>query len=650
MKVSDRKQARQLEAPSIMIVGLPNTGKTQVFNNLTGEYGVVANYPSTTIEMHSSLAGIGSTTYTIVDTPGFHGLYIHSEEELAIREMIVESRPKLLIQCIDANRLKQSLYLTADLMELGIPMVISLNAIDETTRKGVKIDVRTLSTLLGIPVVETVATEGRGTADLKKAVEQATTGKNPVRYHKPIEEKIASVEKYLSDSVPFKRKAALLLIQHDPYIYQDDAWIPPSIDRDELRALTLDLRSTFHGNISKAVNQKRNQWVDWIVNEVVQRPGLKIEKVAEALAAISRKPITGIPILVGVLILGYLLVVHVAGALEAGLTMIMSDPLTGLVDRALPPGFLENFLIGQYGVLTLGIFTAIGTVLPVLSVFFLLFGLMEDVGYLPNLAILVKRVLNKIGLSGKSIMPLVLGFGCKTMATLTARSIPSRKEKLIAIYLIAFAIPCSAQLGLNMAILGKAGISAFLITILFLLLVEIGAGSILNRLIKNDQRTNFIQELPDFRLPNVKALLKKTYYRMVWFLKESLLIFIIAAVVLFFLDLSGVLGAMKYVLQPVVVGWLGLPIDMVDALILTMARHEVGAGIILNMSDAGMLDFTQSIIAVVITTMFIPCIANIVAMFKEIGAKAGIIMTLSINVSSFILAGALRYVLVLFGG
>lgn len=650
MRVSDRNRSRLPEAPSIMIVGLPNTGKTQIFNNLTGEYGVVANYPSTTIEMHSGLAGIGNTTYQIVDTPGFHGLYIHSEEELAIREMIVTSRPKLLIQCIDANRLKQSLYLTADLMELGIPMVISLNAVDETTRKGVKIKAGKLSSLLDIPVIETVATEGRGTADLKKAVDHASTGKNLVRYHEPIEEKIALVEKYLSDSVPFERKAALLLIQHDPYIYQDDAWIPPSIDRDELRTLTLDLRSTFHGNISKAVNQKRNQWVDWIVNEVVQRSGFRIAKVAEVLAAVSRKPITGIPILIGVLIVGYLLVVHVAGALEAGLTMIMSDPLTGLVDRALPSGLFEDFLIGQYGVLTLGIFTAIGTVLPVLSVFFLLFGLMEDVGYLPNLAILVKRVLNKIGLSGKSIMPLVLGFGCKTMATLTARSIPSRKEKLIAIYLIAFAIPCSAQLGLNMAILGKAGVSAFLITIFFLLLVEIGAGSILNRLIKNDQRTNFIQELPDFRLPNIKALFKKTYYRLVWFLKESLLIFIIAAVVLFFLDLSGVLGAMKSVLQPVVVGWLGLPIDMVDALILTMARHEVGAGIILNMSDAGLLDFTQSIIAVVITTMFIPCIANIVAMFKEIGAKAGIIMTLSINVSSFILAGALRYVLVLFGG
>lgn len=296
----------------------------------------------------------------------------------------------------------------------------------------------------------------------------------------------------------------------------------------------------------------------------------------------------------------------------------------------------------------MGLFNALGTVLPILSVFFLLFGLMEDIGYLPNAGILVKRILDKIGLSGKSIMPLMLGFGCKTMATLTTRSIPSKKERLIALFLIAFAIPCSAQLGLNMAILGRSGLLSFFLVLIFLAAVELVAGVVLNLILKDDGKSNLIQELPSFRLPDIKALLKKTYYRLLWFLKESILIFIIAAIVMYLMDLSGLLALLKRGLTPIVQNWLGLPIDMTDALILTLARHEMAAGLILKMAEAGEFNFIQNIIAVVITTMFIPCIANIVAMFKEVGVKAGILMTLGINVSAFLLAGILRWLLVFF--
>lgn len=640
----------QQKSESVMIVGLPNTGKTQTFNTITGEYNIVANYPSTTIEVHSAKRTLNNKPYTIIDTPGLHGLYIHSEEELAVRNMIIRKKPDIMLQCIDANRIKQSLYLTADLLELGIPLVISLNAIDETIKRGKRIDSKELSALLGVPVIETSATEGRGASVLRKAIERARVSPVEINQHESIEKRIGELLNLLPEETPFRRTAANLLLQNDPYIALNTDWIPEGVDRDRLLELVKQLRASFHGSINRAVNHKRNRWVDSIESRIMQRGGERSGFVTEWLASVSRRPATGIPILIGILIVGYLSVVHVAGALESLLSRFMTGPITGALGSVLADGFWKDFLLGDYGVLTLGLFNAIGTVLPVLTVFFLLFGILEDVGYLPNLAILVKRVLNRIGLTGKSIMPLVLGFGCKTMATLTTRSIPSRKEKLIAIYLIAFGIPCSAQLGLNMAILGNAGIAAFLIVIVFLFLVEILAGYFLNKIINTDQQTNFIQELPNFRLPNVKALLKKTYYRLLWFLKESILIFIIAAVVLFFLDWGGILDALKTVLSPIVVGWLGLPLKMVDALILTMARHEVAAGIILNMSDAGMLNFTQSVVAVVITTMFIPCIANIVAMFKELRIPEAIIMTLSINVSSFILAGILRWLLVALGG
>ena len=161
----------------IAIVGLPNTGKSQVFNNLTGEYTLVANYPLTTVEMKRTRCEIDGEPYEVIDTPGLHCLYIHSEEELIVRDMIFKEAPDMVIQCIDANQLKQSLTLTADLLELGIPMVISLNAIDETARRGVWIDSSGLSRLLGVPVVESIAVNGLGTKELKGAISKARRGK-----------------------------------------------------------------------------------------------------------------------------------------------------------------------------------------------------------------------------------------------------------------------------------------------------------------------------------------------------------------------------------------------------------------------------------------------------------------------------------------
>jgi ferrous iron transport protein B len=244
------------------------------------------------------------------------------------------------------------------------------------------------------------------------------------------------------------------------------------------------------------------------------------------------------------------------------------------------------------------------------------------------------------------VLSLVLGFGCKTMATLTVRGIPSRKERLITVYLIAFAIPCSAQLAISMAILGRVGLPAFLIAFATLALVEIAAGWVLNRLLPEDEHGDFIQELPPIRVPNLGAVLRKTGFRLYWFLKEALPIFLMAALALFLVDKSGLLGIFQKGLKPVVVNWLGLPLNMIEVLILTMARHEAAAGLIYSLVNQGALNYIQSIVAVTITIMFVPCFANIVAMCRQVGLRAGILITLAINLSSFILAGALNWLLV----
>jgi ferrous iron transport protein B len=275
-----------------------------------------------------------------------------------------------------------------------------------------------------------------------------------------------------------------------------------------------------------------------------------------------------------------------------------------------------------------------------------MFGLLEDMGYIPNLCVLTKRICERIGLTGNAIMPLVLGFGCKTMATLVTRGLRSRKERFIAVYLIAFAIPCAAQLAIDMGILGRIGFVAFLIAYGMLALVQLAAGAILNKTIKGEETGDFIQELPPLRLPSPRAVLVKTGHRLYWFLREAVPIFIIAAAALFIADESGILSLTKKCLSPIVVSWLGLPLDIVDALILSIARHEAAAGLLLRMVDAGELNYVQCIVAVVITTMFVPCFANIVAMCKEMGVRTGIAMVVAINASSFLLGGILNWTLI----
>jgi ferrous iron transport protein B len=511
---------KKAKRKKVVLLGLPNTGKTSLFNSLTQQYGVVANYPHTTIEIQRGETSIQGEPWEVIDTPGLHSLYIHSEEELLLRKVILEERPDMIIQCVDLDRIKQSLFLTADLAELHVPLVLALNDISETVRSGKQILYWKLEEMTGLPVVETKQQGRKDASAIKKALVRAGVPETGTEYPNSFEEVLKDLEKEISrteEEVPYTRKLALLMLQKDPYIFTDTKWLPSREVLKRCEAGVDEFLRDFGGSVHRG------------------------RRIAESLAAMSRHPIYGIPLLIGFLAGSFFLVVEVAGFLEGLLSGYLFDPITQWLQGVLPPGSVQGFFIGEYGILTLGVFSALGTVLPILSVFFLLFGFLEDVGYLPNLGILIRRGLKGLGLTGKSIMPLVLGFGCKTMATLTARSIPSKKEKFIAIFLIAFAVPCSAQLGLNMAILGKAGIGAFFIAIAFLLLVEIGAGSILNRVIHEDQKTNFLQELPRFKMPNLQFLLKKTGYRMLWFLKESLLIFVIAAAVLFFLDLLHVL-------------------------------------------------------------------------------------------------------------
>jgi ferrous iron transport protein B len=637
---SARRDAQPVPELCVAIVGLPNTGKSQLFNELTGRYALVANYPLTTVEPKSAPLSYRSQRYLVIDTPGLHSAYVHSEEEIVVRELLFGAPPDALVQCVDANRLKQSLLLTLDLLELGLPLVLCLTAVEETEREGLCIDARRLARLLGLEVVQHNAALNRGVEDIKAALNRLRAAAWKPAYGEPVEQGLAQVQEALPRTVRFPRLKALLLLDGDPQVAEELR--AEGGDIPALRELLGRLRRD--RGWSRLLAERRAKLVEQIVAEVSTREPSAGGR-APAVARLCRHPLFGLPILAGIVSVLYLLVVQAAGLIQSLLTAWVVDPVIQGVGRAVPAGFWQELLIGDFGLLTLGVFNALVTVLPILLVFFLMLGFLEDIGYLPNLIVLTQRLLQGIGLSGRSVLSLVLGFGCKTMATLTVRGIPSRKERLITVYLIAFAIPCSAQLAISMAILGRVGLPAFLIAFAFLALVEIAAGWVLNRLLPEDVQGDFIQELPPIRVPNLGAVLKKTGFRLYWFLKEALPIFLIAAAALFLVDKSGLLGLLQRGLKPVVVSWLGLPVNMVEVLILTMARHEAAAGLIYSLVSRGALSYIQSIVAVTITIMFVPCFANIVAMCRQVGVRAGLLITLAINLSSFLLAGALNWLL-----
>ena len=637
------------KSKKLMLVGLPNTGKSHIFNNLSGEYTLVGNYAYTTVELKRGRCEIDHHLHEVIDTPGLHSLYIHAPEEVLVRDAIFNEKPDVLIQCVDANRLNQSLNLTVDLLELKIPMVLCLNSIDETARRGVWIDSAKLSNLLGIPVVESVAVTGAGTQELKEAIAKAKFSRHAVIYDPLVEKAITDIIFKLPLEIEIRRKVAMLFLQEDPFVEKFMAIRLGAGFSGEIVQLANTIRHRFSGNFGRIINQTRNVWIKEITGTVVHKQKISLEGFSQSFAHLCRHPVWGMFILLAAVWVMYVLVVDVASVVSSWMNQSLWAPVEGQIARHLASfPWLKEFLIGNYGILSLGLMNALLTVLPILSVFFLFFNILEDTGYIPNLCILTNKIFAKFGLSGRAIMPISLGFGCKTMATMTTRCLQSKKEKFIAMYLIAFAIPCAAQMGLNLSILGHCGVQAFIIAYAALGVAQMTAGLLLNRIVKDDEKTDFIQELPRMRMPDPKLVLIKVYYRLYWFLKEAVPVFLYTAAILFVADKVGLLTIVKHSLSPIVVGFLGLPLQMVDVLIVCVARREAAAGMMLHMIQQGHLNYMQCVISVVLTTTFIPCLANIVAISKESGFKTALFMTGCIFASSFVLSGSIHWLWVVF--
>ena len=636
-----------LHVNKIAIVGSPNVGKSSLFNQITRSYSLVANLPHTTIQVQRSSIVIEGKQYEIIDTPGIQALDSESEDSLVTRSILLEEHPEVIVLCMDANNLKRSLQLAAQIFELDIPTVVCLNFTDESRRKGIRILRKKFEALLGVPVIETVASEGRGTRELLRAVAHARTARGAtVKYKHFIETCLDQLSAcFPNDAVP-PDGVLLLLLTNAPNIQKFMRAKYGERILEQIEVVIQKARSRTNKDLSRIVLEERARWADRIVREVVDEHLQPQNRWADALGSLCRHPIWGWIILMVILYGAYLLVGRV------GITVLVPffentlfAPLNSWIRNIVTWEILRDFLIGDYGVLTTGLENAVGTVLPILSMFFIVLNILEDTGYIANLCVLTNRIFQHFGLSGRSMLPLVLGFGCRTMAVLTTRILESRKERCIAIFLIAFAIPCAPLLGVMLAILSLMPFTAFVLVFGILVAVEVLAGSALNRIIKSDRQPEFIIEIPPIRLPNLKNLAIKTYYRLKWFTLEAIPLFVIGACALFVIDRLRILLALKHLLKPLVVSLLDLPINMVDVFLLCLLRLEAGAVIVLKMAQNQQLDSVQIVVSLVVITAFVPCFANIMAMVKMLGVKTAALMVFVINASAFAIGGMLSFVL-----
>lgn len=642
----------------VRVVGLPNAGKSSLYNALTGSYSVVANYSNTTVDPERVIRRERGLSVRWVDEPGVDSLAPESEDARLLLRRLREERTDALVFVADARRLEAGVCLFWEFLFLDTPMVFALTGIDEAPAYGVDVDVPELARLLGVPVIATAALENRGIPELRAAVRlllrpqagssagipgaRGGEGSRPPERLLPeeLEDSCRSVRAALPPGIRKPEATAFFLLRGAPTLARE---YPAAA------AAAASARERLDAAVERLLVRARAEWARRIVARTARVRGRKPGGLAERLAALGRHPLWGLPILGAILLAAYFLVMYASVDLAGALDAAFASPAVAWIEGRVPSPFLRDFLVGNFGILTLGLFNALCTVLPILAVFYFFFGIVEDSGYLPNLMVLSRHALGKIGLSGRSVLPVILGFGCKTMATLSARSVQDMKERTIAVFLIAFGIPCSAQLGLNMAILARAGTAAFLIALGFLTAAELASGAALNRILKGGDKTGFVLELPPFRFPNLKALFKKTGWRLLRFLKEALPVFLGASAALFAADVTGVLAALERFLAPVVSGWLGLPQAMAEALILSMARHEAAAGLILSMAERGLLDRTAMVVSVAVTTMFVPCAANIVAVIKELGRRRGIAVVLAANVLAIGLGGVLNLALRIIG-
>ncbi|MCT4605966.1 MAG: ferrous iron transport protein B [Marinisporobacter sp.] len=603
------------DTKKIVLAGNPNVGKSVFFNALTGIYVDVSNFPGTTVDI-----SMGKYKDAVVmDTPGVYGVSSFNDEERVARDVILFA--DVLLNVVDAVHLERDLFLTQQIIDMGIPVVIALNMMDEVKRNGLKIDIKKLSEKLGVEVIPTTAVKKEGLEEIKAALDRAKPGNRIPEIKDLVAEVIDHVD---------VEAEALLVVEEDENV---------------LKRHDLENKYGKREHIYKLRRDQVDKIVEEIISETNDGASFKTK-----LGRWMLNPITGIPILFLALLITYQLIGVFVAQTIVGITeevimgqyyhdFIMSI-MTNFVSET---SLVGKLLIGEFGILTMAPIYLFGLLLPLVAGFYFILSIMEDSGYLPRIAALVDRLLTFFGLNGRAIIPIILGFGCVTMATITTRLLGSKRERFIATMLLGLAIPCSAQLGVIAGLIAPLGAKMFILYALTIFIVFVVTGTILNKIMPGES-TDLLIDLPPIRIPILKNVLKKTYLKSKQFIFEAGPLFVLGAVIITVLDHTGALTSISDALAPVTVGFLKLPKETAQTFIMGIIRRDFGAAGLSTLAQQGLLNPLQVVISLVAITLFVPCIAAIMVIFKERSWQESALIWFGSFIISFLTAGLLAQV------
>jgi ferrous iron transport protein B len=520
---------------------------------------------------------------------------------------------------------------------------------DEAAASGIRIDIPALCKLLGIPVVATIATQRSGIDELKRAIEKAAVPKLSIRFPAEIEGLIENLSRSLASANSNTRGLLLSFLSGDNGL----PGMVKSVCSDDTIRLMENSKKAMQDAVAEPISfivaKARNEEAQRLCDAVTTFKTSSAGKLFNTIGTISHHPVWGIPVLL-LVITGLYYFVGVFGAqtlvglVEERLFGSIINPAFIKLFSYVPWAFLRDLFVGEYGVITMALTYALALILPIVTTFFLAFGVLEDSGYLPRLAFMVDRIFKKIGLNGRAVLPMVLGLGCDTMAVLTTRILTTRKEKILVTLLLALAIPCSAQLGVTLGLLGAVSGLAVAIWLGIILAVLFLVGYISSKVIRG-RASDFILEIPPLRLPRIGNVVVKTLMRLEWYLKEAVPLFVLGTLILFTFDRLGILLWMQKAFSPVVVNILGLPAKASEAFIMGFLRRDYGAAGFKGLFDQGVLDPIGTIVAMTVITLFVPCIANFFIIVKERSVKTAIGMVLFIVPFAIIIGGLLNFAL-----
>ncbi|MEW6081077.1 MAG: ferrous iron transporter B [Bacillota bacterium] len=456
------------------------------------------------------------------------------------------------------------------------------------------------------------------------------------RYDPDLEAAIGELEGLLKRDYGLGRRGvALLLLQGDEEALE---WVSQEEEPEKIAAVVDRVRDASPEPVEYRVAMARKALADRIVLQAVSTHASR--EARDLVGRACENPLTGIPILGLILYFG---LYRFVGGFGAGTVVnyieeevfegFLNPFFTDLFQRVIPWPALADLLVGEFGIFTMGLRYSVAIILPVVAAFFLVLAVIEDSGYMPRMALLVDRVFRVVGLNGRAVIPMTLGFGCDTMATVVSRTLETRRERIIATLLLALAIPCSAQLGVILGVLSgyPTAVTTWALAVLgVFILVGYLAAQVLP-----GERPVFYMELPPMRVPLIRNLFWKTWARVYWYFLEVIPFFILASVLLWLGDITGVFGGVISGLEPVV-ALLGLPAEASEVFIMGFFRRDYGAAGLYDMGKAGFLSGRQLTVSAITLTLFVPCVAQMAIMFKERGARVALALTTFIFVFAFV--------------